>query len=159
MEAMSDGQWTIESAKMITVDRVGNNGSRETVRAIVGHHTHRGTFGISIVGYICSLLMFLWFHFTATLISSVFAKCIEQKHGVADGLDDRKRELQRQRPQVQRLHTNGMFMYFLQSSDLPARWNQSDGSRNYRSNNEIESFYLLFRAVVKKVSIVGVNAG
>jgi hypothetical protein len=76
------------------------------------------------------------------MITAIFENSIERKYGILDGVDERKRELQRQRPKLQRMRASGMFLYFLRPN-----------------SNEIDSFYLFCRAIIKKVSIPGVYAG
>jgi hypothetical protein len=42
MASFPDGIITAEPAKMTTIQRPGKNGTRETVRVVVGLYTHKG---------------------------------------------------------------------------------------------------------------------
>jgi hypothetical protein len=89
-------------------------------------------------------------YFAATMVTAVFADCIEKKHGVNESADSRKRELQKQRPKIQQIETTAKYIYFLPPDSV-------NGSQRSRYNNEIELFYLLYHTVTKKTYIPGID--
>jgi hypothetical protein len=55
METFPDGLWKTEPGKMATVDKMKQDGSVETVRAVYGHFIHHGA-----VKYECQWNMYYW---------------------------------------------------------------------------------------------------
>jgi ABC-type phosphate transport system substrate-binding protein len=46
IESFPEAQWNVENAKMVTVDRTRSDGTRETLRAVVGHTFLEGAFNV-----------------------------------------------------------------------------------------------------------------
>jgi hypothetical protein len=149
LETYPDGLWSPEDGKMIAIPRVRHDGSVETVRAVFGHFTHRGTTAYD--KHIMSKLMLTRCCISrlATMISAVFEDCIEKQHGV-------QREVPAGRPTVRGIRSNGMFLYFLRPLEHSAESNQFIGCDS-NSVDEIEAFYLLLHPILRDILIEGVN--
>jgi hypothetical protein len=154
-EAFPDAQWKIDSARMFTINKIGKDSYRESVRVIVGHFSLRGQL-ISFV--LCAPLHMIDTLIVAsgTMVSPIFADQVESKFKPIDGLAPGMLELQQQRPKVLRNATLGMFMYFLRPSKESNLTNRPVVDSSHR-NDEVETFYALFHTITKDVSIAGVS--
>jgi hypothetical protein len=148
VEAFPDCQWTVENARNVTVERVGKDGSRDIRRAVAGFYRHQGSvlYAVSITRMQCCNKCVV--HSVATMVTPVFEERLEKKLLPIGVKVDQ--ELLRQRPIVQSVETNGIYIFFLSDTNRV--------NNGHRNNNEIETFYMVRHTVAKKVYIPGVNA-